>query len=346
MKINGDRVERLQRTDETRSTHQAQSSGVQAWVDQSPRMTAQRALISAFTPASSPVQRMLSNHQPPETNLAQDRLNIVGENHPESDARRADEIEHCARLLGWGKYWVEGFFPIPLAGGGFALGDPPFLRFYNILFIIKPFDFITGDLKTDFNKIDQVAAFYQSLLYSVTFEAIAAVSAVDMYAEFEENPGDHLVTHNKVFELKEGLHKDLGEIRSLAQKTSEYSVTRSRYRETIEDLNDRFADFNATLNAIGEFVDEREVDQAEKFKGTCGLRSLGMAEAANLANAPKSGVWKVGQAHIDDMLDLPVRTFKLISRDDYNLELAAFKAYWSHPTLNTQGASSVPPESE
>lgn len=345
MKINADRVEQLQRADETRSTHQAEASGVQAWVDQSPKMTAQRALISGFTPASSPVQRMLSNHQPPESNLATDRLNIVGEEHPESDPRRQAERTHCSTVLGPGKYWVEQYFPIEAGNREQLLGDPPFLRFYNYIAGLHFFDHIDQSYATDFHKIYANALSNVHILASAERELLCADSFVDLYADFERRPGDHLVSNEKLKDLKLSLDVDAAMIRFLTYEMLTGHISMERHDEIINNLNVIFARFRKTVTKINKRSDVREVPVNQKFVAIAWLRSLAMAEAAMLPGAPKSGVWKVGQNHVNHMAELPVRTFKLISRNDYNLELAAFKAYWNHPTPNTD-ESANPPGSE
>ncbi len=141
------------------------------------------------------------------------------------------------------------------------------------------------------------------------------------------------------------MYKDLIEMRECAQKMRSLSVSETEFIDTFDKLDEKLFDFNGSLNQLGQFLDGRDVDNEQKFEDTSGLRTLGMAEAAMLPNAPKRGVWKVGQDHVDQMWILPGRTFKLISRNDYNLELAAFKAYWNHPTPNTD-ESANPPGSE
>lgn len=345
MKINADRVEQLQRTDETRSTHQAEASGIQAWVDQSPRMTAQRTLISGFTPASSTVQRMLSNHQPPESNLAQDRLNIIGEEHTESNARRGDEMEHCARLLGSERYWVEDNFAIPHAGVGVMMGDPPFLRFSSMVFQLIPFVLIQPGQILDANALSLCLLNNLHYLNRAQLEAMAGIGSVDFYAEFEELPGERIVAYHTLFASKSDLDLLLYEISLFTVEVLQGGVNPIRGTQIIDGLNERFEVFNRIIAVINNLVDKRIASPTEKFLDAARLRSLGMAEAAMLPNAPKSGVWKVGQGHVNHMAELPVRNFKLINRDDYNLELAEFKAYWDQLTPNTD-ESANPPGSE
>ncbi len=68
--------------------------------------------VNSHDDASTTIQRMLSGAEGTKTFLKTDQLNVVGENHKESDSRRTEEEEYAKRYSGSSNYWQEHQFRV------------------------------------------------------------------------------------------------------------------------------------------------------------------------------------------------------------------------------------------
>ncbi|MFZ6723721.1 DUF4157 domain-containing protein [Undibacterium sp. Ji49W] len=251
--------------------------------------------------------------------LATDKLNVVGENHDESDPRREQEKTYTKSIIGDDAgYWGEADFAL---GDKTGWGDPKHLRIANILELIhdffKPltklgiiFSETEGPLPTEW-VIKIKAAFAKSL--AIHFERL--IQEISVNVQLIREGKDVLSQHmDRPFTAwaKEAIQLR----RDLMQRIADIDL----YLESGIDTKDlKFNLFGTSLEI--EYFASKSINalQAEiplaEFE-----RSMEMDSAASAAYARK-GVWKIGQKHVDDIHFLHIgkeARYQVMNKADFN----------------------------
>lgn len=332
MRVRSGRDGDRQESGERRNTPAQQTSGLQQWVDRSPKVRAQEQLIQRTVPTHSPAAGVHTTAPAPQSKLVGDRLNIVGENHLESNSRRPLEQEYNQFTLPKSDYWLENKFIIPVEDDKILMGDPPYLRFYTCFCLLENFDRVDG-LPSPEEKVairTKMKNNFQNLAQA-NFEYSVAIASLDIYSEDQNDSGDHFQIAQIIQPELPALFYDLRRVESLLNELDSHrgkgEVEGAEDKEFIEELNEVFEDFRTTVKLTLKAFRNKRLDPFQNHLAIARLRSFAMAHAAAHPSAPKRGVWKVGQFHVDDMRELPSTTFNLVDLAVYNEELARFKRW-------------------
>ena len=220
--------------------------------------------------------------------IEENKLNIVGEFHPESDKRgRNHEKQFVQERYGLKKYWQEYEFATDLEGEK-TFGDDPLLNLAHAATFALQFIDI---LKNDFGNNNDLKNFE-----SVEEQFIEICLGIEHYA-------DHI--DQWFIELKDDF---LGSELLIDVKKSLISINDAKNLDdnefnTFFDNLELLENFAKTLiaklvpNKKNQPLDELDEDLTKD-------RSKEMFRVAMLASSDKNniGVWKVGNRHIEDMI--------------------------------------------
>lgn len=263
-----------------------------------------------------------------------DKLNIVGENHEESGDRRREEKTMVQEKYGFldNQYWQENNFQYGGASGvtrsgdslvhlvlqsaAFLLEDFKSMKRWLRL-IIEIFD-VDGDDVTVDNKMETLIERMEDALDENVELELAAdkLDKADEYPDVVDQAldiADHIDTSltHYIEQIEAG---NVEPTKTLPQLIKNIEAMEEHIQEILEDYNVAATEPEQVATQI---VHER---------------SLGMYMAAEEAAEKdgKTGVWKVGQRHADDLRDgvqdFNSKRLTMTSETEFNAELKAWQS--------------------
>lgn len=257
--------------------------------------------------------------------LVAGRLNLVGEFHSESDARRGAERQFCLAKVQSSNYWVEHEFPDVYEGdlANFPQAEGADLMEYRaahgVALAIKKFEKLGED--------------------AIAVSTTPVGSAAQAVGEF----------HGKVKEVVEFAlnvkkrSRPTGEVNAAVQAVYDAVVNACRTYNTAVGG----APPNRQLEAVLALAGSRDAvrDRLPALARAVGATPANDRDAAELAqymrkqrsafmgvgaeHAGLVGVWKVGNGHVTDLQDgtskVGLRKVNLVTRDEFNQEFDAWR---------------------
>lgn len=257
------------------------------------------------------------------------KLNLVGEFHSESDARRDEEKRFCLAKVHRPDYWVEHQFPDVYDGGQLAnlpgAGEADLMEYrgaHGVALAIEKFEKLGNDaVNVSATPISSaagaVSAFTGQVKEVVTFAAnVKKRSRLSMTSEV------NAAVQAVYTEVANACRAYTDAIRD-APLDKQLVAVRTLANSRIA-VRDRVA---AVSGAVGaNLTDDR--DAAELAKCMRKRRSTFMGVGAE--NSGLLGVWKVGNGHITDLKDgtakVGLRRVHLVTRDEFNAALDAWRS--------------------
>ncbi len=265
--------------------------------------------------------------------LAKDKLNVAGEDHDESGARRGAEARFTTEETG-GKYWTESDFlvtiSIPQEGiSGQVEADPLLLQWFNGLQFLS--DFIEGFRQNilalftssvewsieDFkDKVNLVSGTTRNMLD--TFEKLRSQDPTQRKLLNQQN---NISTIEKILAQAEVIQRIRVAEASFRGKAAQLaSLLRQADPSTHRDLVKK--NFNVTdeLDVLirGVEILKDAADFKLNRRQVSFVRSLNMADAAQ-KNHTAIGVWKIGEQHAQDIKQgWQNATFNLLTQAEFN----------------------------
>ena len=322
-------------------------------------INAPERLVSA--PPTAPVEPQTSNWR---RILADDKLNIVGENHKKSSSRRALEEKFVQELTG-GKYYREREFKeadIDSEGNekeGREPADPWDLR------ILHRVSFIRYDLKS----LEEAKYFNKSDFLNCIKSIVDSIDGIYISVELVEEKfqghtkteqglgleadGSHWLERNGEQSLKDlrseidvldGIIDDLDNIKDSISRDVQKDKDENEYRYRFGQLSLEDATTKLTLlakrieynlNKIEEIVLRNNSDPDVRSNlseyEVSELRSRKMAKEGNkrVSNA-KGCLWMVGNEHVKHMKSYPDNLFHLVDEDEFE---SAFQQWLNESNL-------------
>jgi hypothetical protein len=316
----------------------AQLRQLASLLNSSPRAAAQRRVVDSLNKrrtaplqaraapaAAAPVQRVIQLAK-----LVKDRLNVAGETHPESDARRGRERQIAATKTGSPNYWQEGEFTIQ--GKPEQPADPYQLRFEYLLKLglALQIDTLAGMKKAKY-------------LADLGLGDLGVLESVETAMnEFRGDDLERLGMKINIFGeptrrafwvggLRRVVLRHCIKAKEVVTALTRECTTKSDGFESLdisklEHLVAYSKPLNFSLDQIIEGLDElsKALHKADTDFGLSGRnvsreRSVAMHDAAQ-EQAGLRGVWKVGEAHATDM-ETMARKYNLLSKTDFDAEL-------------------------
>jgi hypothetical protein len=259
--------------------------------------------------------------------LRNNALNVVGENHKESGARRNLEMEFCQEKSGSPNYWKENEFPDGGADDDDGADLMELRAAHGVALLIKVFEglcdranevgaipavdptagaevtaFVTKNLDT-FNQTRQrIKNSWQPTRTDVVNNAVQAV-----YDRI-----DHVLdTYKKIMEkavVKSQIAMQLQATQLLAKARADVTGL----------LPDVLASVGASASDTADTLAQRMRTQRSAFMGF------------GAAMSKLKGVWKIGDGHIDDLITgaakVQNRTANFVTKDDFNNEFNTWRA--------------------
>ena len=253
--------------------------------------------------------------------LAQDRLNVVGETHLESDPRRADERRFVASTIPGGGYWTESEFRT-VSG----YGDPTKLRSLQRFALAKLFGNKYLNIAKNINSLLNMRSSNPETLQRAHTIAAQAKSNFLLLLS-EQNCSKHLDQCRIEINNNSSIlsSKPVIRTRLLSELTSLYnmafSIEMTQRNIQISHLYNLLITFNANMQRVQGLI-ESEIGRVESEDTIAMRRSLSMHIAAN-ENSTRRGVWKVGDAHrkdIEENIWPEGRKYNLMSKAEFNEE--------------------------
>ncbi len=280
-----------------------------------------------------------------ETPLVKDRLNVVGERHSESNAnnRREYEKEYSQIYTGSNNYWEEHEFRKWEAGKPWEqqnLGDPYKLHF---LYVLKLLEIRNGNIMIN-HVLGRNVALMEELLFAIEYlkyflilpkhlkldqldfeftkeekkEFVdlephiknAALTLINTYKQIFYSDAQTYIAQN--LKLPWDLKKDwVGEPEGLLGENKEYTP-----QSSIESVNRLIAAVKEKRIIGNEYSKKTRDDISEE-------RSDAMHNAAKESCYERKGVWKIGDAHVQDILLKYLNkgeiNYNIVAVDDFNL---------------------------
>jgi hypothetical protein len=268
--------------------------------------------ITAWSPAQSVVQHKVIQLKSP---LVSTKLNVVGEEHPESDPRRQKEQAYSLKYSGSANYWTEAEFK----SRAYAIGDflddqrpraDPFKdRFEHVLIKAEstnPWHY-QGQAAPQ-GHINFVRDHPDVLNVRITegphrFANDMRIMIGNLEAGTD---GFDLSQQEKVTHI--GLKAEVTALyQQAATCLNRLTTLPIQIDATVAALDTMWANLKALIVKFGNLRTDSQVRIS---------RSDGMHTAAETRNAEK-GVWKIGEAHRNDMKNKG-GSYNLVSRQQFN----------------------------
>jgi hypothetical protein len=271
-----------------------------------------KAETKSWLPAQPVIQHKVFQLKSP---LVSTKLNVVGEEHPESNARRPKEQAYSLKYSGSGNYWTEFEFKTRAYAIGDFLDDQrpradPFKdRFEHML--------IKAESTNPWHYVAQAAP--------QDFVNYVRDNPNTLYTRISEGPyrfaNDMRIMIGNLEAGTDGFDLSLQEknthIGLKAEVTAFYqqagtcltrlSTLPIQVDATVAALDTMWANLKALILKFGAMRTDSQVRIS---------RSDGMHAAAETRNAEK-GVWKIGEAHRNDMKNKG-GSYNLVSREQFN----------------------------
>lgn len=246
------------------------------------------------------LQSLIKSYAPVlQSKIVKDKLNVVGENHKESDLdNRREQEKKIASSDAGGEYWEEyqfntkGWFP--------SFGDDPDLRARQQLATLRDFaGYFVKDYATYSSAKSHTTEDHDKIYFDVSAIVDAARQAV-----IEERQS----TDPKVIDALPHA-KSLGEWMTMIQD--------SRVKDSPLVLSEKILRGIKDLQTnIIRYIGNKSTDEISTE------RSAHMGKIASGRKGKKfRGIWKVGDSHVRDIVadkKIPQSEYELSSRADFN----------------------------
>jgi len=248
--------------------------------------------------------------------LSKDVLNVVGENHPETEARLDFEKAYCTKFSGLNKYWSENEFKVRAYSvltdfwdDKRASADPFKDRFEQALLFAEHTNF------WHYNT-DQAPQSFKNKVHSNPKDlAVSFVNGVFRYTkdmkimieDLEEDIDGHELTalskqtHIALKDDVNRLHTQVSTCITMLNKQTDEIDT------IVAALDLMWANLKTLMTAYGPVRTYNEVRIS---------RSDAMHQSAE-ARSSEKGVWKIGESHQKDIAGKDA-TYNLVSRNTFN----------------------------
>jgi hypothetical protein len=256
--------------------------------------------------------------------LRHNALNVVGENHPESNARRALERLFAEEKTGSPDYWTENEFPDGGADDAEGADLMEFRAAHATALLIKNFgkfcdeasrvgaitDGTAGAAITGFvmGNLDTFNTYKQRTRNSWKPTQTAEVNkaAQDVYDQIDDSLQKYRQFMNNAV-VQSQIDKQLQGTRALGNERAKVTILLPALLKSV----------GADESADADVLEKEMRKQRSSFMG------FGAAKSA------RKGVWKVGNEHIADLKSGAAKvrntTANFITRDDFNQEFDTWK---------------------
>lgn len=258
--------------------------------------------------------------------LVRNKLNIAGETHTESDLRRDEERRFCLAKTGSADYWTEAEFPDLYEGKTQpALGDPAadlmeFRATHGVAILISAFDELGDEGVTVAATPAASAAALLSAFDAKVQKLITARERVDRSWRPSTPKVDSVVrnAHAKIESAYQAYEAKFRNAPTQQQLTAvrDFANGRVELRDLVPELAD----------AVGaKLKDRRDGTELARYMRTQRSNFMGLGAVFS----KRVGVWKVGDLHIQDLLDgtskVDSSRINIITKGEFNQELDAWR---------------------
>ncbi|HEX3528943.1 MAG TPA: hypothetical protein VH988_17935 [Thermoanaerobaculia bacterium] len=252
--------------------------------------------------------------------ISKEELNVIGENHDESDARRDREINYAKVIVSADAgYWRENEFALDDQTN---FGDPKDLRIADILKRIERHftpveklleEYADGSKLLNGNQLALVKRSLQVGIESYLTRLVGEISATLKLSKAQKYPlGAQMTKTQFAVWAREGLaHK-----KKLTERLGEI--------DQFLESNDGLADFTFELWwDVSEVTRYSGASLSEELKENSTIteeRSMAMNDAAE-AGAAQLGIWKIGQEHVGDIKAITepeTRSYNLVEKGEFD----------------------------
>ncbi|WP_230412420.1 eCIS core domain-containing protein [Undibacterium hunanense] len=250
--------------------------------------------------------------------LTTGKLNVVGENHDESNPQRLAETNYTKRILGEDAgYWGEEQFALSTDDDW---GDDKYLRMADLVYRSKDFYERLSISALDFALMQNLTTTKKSEIVAKLIESMKAGEN-----RFMNGMKAEISSINALFRKKKSPFAGKLNMREYILWAKLLSPLSSRHNTVLQGLEahdavSRYDDVVYNVMEIADdigkfgkqsirspFLDEPDITQQ---------RSENMHEAANAATG--KGVWKVGETHVNDMEKIKgSKKYRLVHRDSF-----------------------------
>lgn len=317
--------------------HEADVMGAQAL--QMERKRGHDAVESGAQPIKHAVARakiMPPNHSIQRVTqfavLVRDKLNIAGERHPESNARRDVERQVALAKTGSANYWREGEFTE--SANSQQPADPYVLRYEFVLkqALTLPIPALAAHTKEEY--LNELAFGDVNFLTEIE-NAMSQFYADDLevYGQKIEMYGARTARAVWLAGLRRVINHHCGKAKGLIAEFTQKSTTVDGMFSSVdvgkmEEMVRASKPLASSLDEIIEGLDQMEkaliraqIDFNLDARDVSSERSHAM-HLVGQARAGEKGLWKVGEKHAADMMGIGGKNYNLLSRADFNGELA------------------------
>lgn len=265
--------------------------------------------------------------------LVREKLNIVGETHTESNARRDAERQFCLAKTGSANYWTEADFP-DLGQGGQQVTqfDPAadlmeFRATHGAAMLIDKFDKLGDE--------------------GVTVSATPVRSAAPAISTFDGKVRDLMLVRERIDRSwrpsSQEVDKAVRDVHDAVERAYQKYDAAFRNASTeqrlkaVRDFTNSRVDLRDLVPALAAAVgvslsDGRDAAELAKYMRKQRSTFMGLG-AVFSQRAKRVGVWKVGDLHIADLLNgtsnVRANEINIVTKADFNQEFAAWQ---SNPT--------------
>jgi hypothetical protein len=255
------------------------------------------------------------------------RLNLAGEFHSESNARRPAELQFCTARAGSTDYWTEAAFPVVPEGGNYAnTGNATadlmeYRAAHGAALLVGKLD-KQGDLAINASGMKTKDAAQPVADVNTEVQALRALRAAVALTW----QGSNQQVNDAVWAIYHQVDQALGAYDSTfpgASLPDQQKAIRTFFNNRVE-LRDLLP---ALATAVGAAMpDNRSGVQLSDWMRFQRSRFMGLAA---VHSGKKKGVWKVGEGHIQDLVskkaNVQMTGINLVSRQDFNDEFAAWQ---------------------
>ncbi|OJJ16775.1 hypothetical protein BKI52_33255 [marine bacterium AO1-C] len=248
--------------------------------------------------------------------LVKDRLNVVGETHDESNARRVEEKAFCKEQTGSSNYWGENQFR---AKHSYTNSKVPFAD----PFVLRIDQFISFAIQYCEEMKESAKEWKSNLAMGKLSSVYMALKGLKDTLKLmdDKQDGFELSTTQKseYAPLKQEIDDNMHLIASVNASVKEYQYDEEKLESFVKG-DGLFLEFEAWLNSLTDFRDLKDLYGKQEFselsREISQQRSEAMHEAANRRNKAK-GVWKIGEKHRQDLEGKADKKYNLVSKEEF-----------------------------
>ena len=280
-----------------------------------------------------------------QPSLAKDKLNVVGEDHEEEDEdRRKKEEKFTKNQIKNGSYWRENEFQYlsdtnPILRFLYhrkKYGDPPLLRILQLS--LEPLTFVElwvttysniinktiDEMRKDFNITHQNTVGFQKNCQKDIIEINANYMRVSQeeLANIKVTLNDQTTNFQNLIDAIN--NSPLNNTTISQPKLSKMPLIKQQIFNSLKDICDLSLEIYRALQSFStaiknqysnyNFQNNEGIDDTTQVQKA---RSKEMHKAANSSYQTK-GVWKIGYAHVNDIIDSKEKlNYNLILKDDF-----------------------------